>query len=87
MARLTGHGHGNPDDKLGDQVLVVQRPFEIPNGLHGAHARRFIIPQGMHTPTGEPGHSTVMDWNTLSCCGSYCPAKGESERAPSCKAR
>ena len=79
--------HGNPNDKLGDQVLVVQRPFEFPKGLHGAHARRFIIPQGMHTPTGEPGHSTVMDWNTLSCCGSYCPAKGESERVPACKAR
>lgn len=43
-----------------------------PPGLTGTQAAIFIIPQGVARPVGDPGHSTVYDFNTLTCVGPAC---------------
>jgi hypothetical protein len=55
-----------------DKGYVVLKPFVYPAGLNGAHSARFIIPKGAPKPTGNPGHSTVYDFNTLNCQGPAC---------------
>jgi Ca2+-binding EF-hand superfamily protein len=39
--------------------FVVTRQTRFPAGLAGAHAVRFIVPNGVPRPTGYPGHSKV----------------------------
>lgn len=51
---------------------VVLGAFELPNGLYGAHSATFYIPKGVPKPTGNPGHSTFYDHNTLACSGPAC---------------
>jgi hypothetical protein len=58
-----------------DKGYVVLKPFVYPAGLNGAHSARFIIPKGAPKPTGNPGHSTVYDFNTLNCEGPACGAR------------
>jgi hypothetical protein len=41
-------------------------------GLFGSNSGTFFIPKGVPKPTGDPGHSTVYDFNTLSCSGTLC---------------
>lgn len=53
-------------------AYVVQREMAYPAGLYGAHAVTFIVPQGVPAPTGNPGHSAVYNWNTLTCSGPLC---------------
>ena len=53
-------------------AYVVLKPFTYPSGLFGANAATFFIPKGTAKPHGHPGHSTVYDFNTLSCQGSFC---------------
>jgi hypothetical protein len=53
-------------------VYVVQREFTLPPGLFGAHAASFIVPKGLPRPHGELGHSTLYDWNTMTCAGVDC---------------
>ena len=54
---------------------VVLRRFTYPAGLYGAHAVTFFIPAGVPTPSGNPGHSAVYDFNTLQCQGGLCDAQ------------
>lgn len=54
-------------------AYVVLKPFAYPAGLHGAHSATFLIPKGVARPTGNPGHSQVYDFNSLSCVGAVCP--------------
>ena len=42
---------------------VVLGAMSIPDGLHGAHAATFIVPRGVPRPTGDPGHSQILDMN------------------------
>jgi hypothetical protein len=51
---------------------VVLKEFAYPAGLSGAHAATFFIPRNVPRPTGDPGHSTVYDFNTLLCEGTLC---------------
>ena len=51
---------------------VVQGPMTFPSGLYGAHSVTFIVPKGVPRPLGNPGHSAVYDWNTLTCDGAVC---------------
>jgi len=51
---------------------VVQKAFTFPAGLYGAHSSTFFVPKGIPTPLGNPGHSTVFDFNTLACSGTGC---------------
>jgi hypothetical protein len=41
-------------------TYVVLEAFEFPAGLFGAHSRTFLVPEGVPAPTGDPGHSTVL---------------------------
>jgi hypothetical protein len=54
-------------------AYVVLKPFVYPAGLYGSNAGTFFIPKGVPQPTGNLGHSTVFDFNTLTCTGSSCP--------------
>lgn len=51
---------------------VVLKAMRIPAGLHGAHSAVFIVPKGVPRPTGDPGHSRILDYNTLTCAGVAC---------------
>ena len=51
---------------------VVLKAMRIPAGLHGAHSAVFIVPKGVPRPTGDPGHSRILDYNTLTCAGVTC---------------
>ena len=53
-------------------AYVVLKPFTYPSGLFGGNSATFFIPKGVPKPNGNPGHSTVYDFNTLSCVGSLC---------------
>jgi len=53
-------------------TYVVVRPMRVPAGLHGAHAATFIVPRGVQRPTGDLGHSRILDWNTMTCVGAIC---------------
>jgi hypothetical protein len=45
------------------RVYIVLKPFTFPPGLYGANAATFIVPKGVESPTGNPGHSAVYDLN------------------------
>lgn len=51
---------------------VALRAFKFPEGLYGAHSATIFVPKGVPRPTGNPGHSTIYDFNTLSCTGAIC---------------
>ena len=53
-------------------AYVVLKPFAYPPGLYGANSATFFIPHGVPVPTGDKGHSTLYDFNTLSCRGPAC---------------
>lgn len=53
-------------------TYVVQGRMTFPAGLHGAHSAIFIVLRGVPSPQGNPGHSAVYDWNTLTCSGALC---------------
>ena len=50
---------------------VVLKQFAYPAGLYGAHGATFIVPQGVATPTGNPGHSSIFDLNTSTLCAPH----------------
>jgi uncharacterized membrane protein len=45
------------------KMYVVQSAMTFPEGLYGAHAATFIVPRGVARPTGNPGHSQILDMN------------------------
>jgi hypothetical protein len=53
-------------------AYVVLKPFTLPAGLYGAHSATFFVPKGVPRPRGTLGHSTLYDFNTLSCTGVMC---------------
>lgn len=63
--------HANSSGTL-DRAYVVLRPMKFPAGLYGAHSAVFFVPKGTERPRGEPGHSTVYDFNDMSCTGAGC---------------
>ena len=65
-----------PENKRFQPIYTVTRAMRYPKGLHGAHSQRFLIPEGVPEPLGDPGHSTVYDMNTASCRGTGCPRVG-----------
>ncbi|HYG05639.1 MAG TPA: hypothetical protein VD865_04415 [Stenotrophomonas sp.] len=64
---FTSRGAGTPW-----HTYVVVQPMQLPAGLHGAHSAVFIVPRGVARPTGDPGHSRILDYNTMSCAGPTC---------------
>lgn len=53
-------------------AYVIQRDFEIPSGLHGAHAVVFVLDKGVPYPRGNAGHSVILDQTTGACMGPVC---------------
>lgn len=51
---------------------VVLKTFTFPAGLYGGNSATFFVPKGTVSPTGNPGHSTVFDFNTNTCTGPSC---------------
>lgn len=51
---------------------VVLKAFRFPSGLYGAHSATFFVPKGVPRPTGNRGHSTVYDFNSIACTGAMC---------------
>ncbi|MBL8343915.1 MAG: hypothetical protein JNN03_00585, partial [Rubrivivax sp.] len=61
------------DWRLGNgQVYVVLKPFDLPEGLAGAHARTFILPPGVARPGGPQGHCTFLQMEAFQCLGVAC---------------
>lgn len=69
---VTGQGLPAPQRPSAHNAYVVLGTFTYPSGLYGAHSATFLIPKGVARPTGNLGHSTVYDFNTLSCQGVQC---------------
>ncbi len=63
--------HANSAGTL-DRAYVVLRPMKFPDGLYGAHSAVFFVLKGTQRPRGEPGHSTIYDFNDMSCTGPSC---------------
>jgi hypothetical protein len=60
---------------LPHNAYVVLKAFEFPAGLYGAHSAIFYVPKGVPRPSGQPGHSSVYDFNTIDCRGPSCGAR------------
>jgi hypothetical protein len=55
-----------------DSVYVVLQAFELPDGLAGANARTFIIPEDAPKPAGPQGHNTFLAMDGFQCYGTGC---------------
>lgn len=66
---IAGEGRARPPVPVIHNAYVVLGPFTYPSGLYGAHATTFFVPAGIPLPKGNPGHSTVLDFNTVHCAG------------------
>lgn len=56
-----------------ERAFVVLAPFRIPAGLYGAGRAYFLVPNGVAMPTGNPGHSVIIDLNHgPTCYGPMC---------------
>jgi len=53
-------------------AYVVLKPMAMPAGLYGAHSVTLFVPKGVPRPTGELGHSRLLDFNTVTCAGATC---------------
>lgn len=42
-----------------EDLYLATAPFNFPADLLGAHAVTILVPQGMETPSGNPGHSRI----------------------------
>jgi hypothetical protein len=74
---IAGASGGRPDVKIPwiqtDRAFVVLKPFVYPAGLYGGDLATFVIPIGAPAPTGNPGHSTVINLNrNPPCSGALC---------------
>jgi hypothetical protein len=61
-----------PDRPEMFRAYVVLKAYTLPAGLYGANSATFFVPKGVPRPTGKLGHSTLYDFNTLSCAGVRC---------------
>ena len=53
-------------------AYVIQRDFDIPAGLSGAHSVVFVLERGVPYPRGDAGHSVILDQATGACMGAVC---------------
>lgn len=56
----------------GSNVYVIQKPYELPAGLYGGNSAQFYLLEGVEFPKGELGHSSIFDFNTMTCRGARC---------------
>lgn len=69
---VANQGVIRPKRPLLINAYVVLGPFTYPGGLFGGNSAVFFIPKGVPTPKGHPGHSSIYNFNTLSCTGAVC---------------
>ncbi len=69
---VAGQGVPRPPKPSLVNGYVVLKRFTYPSGLYGGNLATFLIPKGMTKPEGNPGHSSVYDFNTLKCQGALC---------------
>jgi uncharacterized protein YecT (DUF1311 family) len=69
---VAGVGEPGPRVPSMHRAYVVLKEFTFPAGLYGANSATFFVPKGVARPSGNPGHSAVYDFNTLSCSGALC---------------
>ncbi len=72
--RATGRGLDRAFDEYTGHmdVYVVQKAFEIPDGLAGANAVVFVVETRVPFPNGDPGHSPILDTASGACVGMIC---------------
>lgn len=63
--------HRSDNDRLHNGYVVL-KAMRLPAGLYGANSATFIVPKGVPRPTGDPGHSQILDYNTMTCAGAVC---------------
>ena len=51
---------------------VILKQITIPAGLYGGNSATFFLEKGVPYPEGKLGHSTLYDFNTMSCSGTGC---------------
>ena len=51
---------------------VILKQIKIPSGLYGGHSATFFLKKGVPYPEGTLGHSTLYNFNTMSCSGTGC---------------
>ncbi|WP_334223725.1 lysozyme inhibitor LprI family protein [Thiosocius teredinicola] len=51
---------------------VILKKITIPAGLYGGNSATFFLNEGVPYPEGKLGHSTLYDFNTMSCSGTGC---------------
>lgn len=69
---VAGVGTVKPPRPTLHNAYVVLKPYTYPAGLYGGHLATFFIPRGVPLPAGNPGHSSVYDYNKLRCQGPMC---------------
>lgn len=72
---VAGQGVPKPPKPPLMRAYVVLQPFTYPAGLFGANSAVFLIPKGVPPPEGNPGHSAIYDFNTLTCQGPLCASR------------
>jgi len=56
-----------------DGYFVIEKPIpRFPTGLHGSHAVKFMLAEGVPMPGGSPGHSGVISGETGLCILGHC---------------
>lgn len=60
---LPKRGYMQPPEPPPYHTYIVLRPFTFPPGLYGANSGNFLVPKGVQTPRGDPGHSIVYNFN------------------------
>jgi hypothetical protein len=69
---VAGQGKQRPTRPSLHRAYVILQAFQFPAGLYGGNLAIFYVPKGVPPPQGNPGHSTVYDFNTLTCRGAMC---------------
>ena len=68
--RPPAEGNKGPARREIHNAYVVLKRFSVPTGLYGDAAATFFVPKGVPLPTGNLGHSVLLDFNSMSCRGS-----------------
>ncbi|MBM9616882.1 hypothetical protein JWJ90_21705 [Desulfobulbus rhabdoformis] len=69
---IAGQGIPKPRRPHLHNAYVVLKEFTYPAGLYGGNSASFFVTKGVPIPKGNPGHSTIYDFNSLLCNGVGC---------------
>jgi hypothetical protein len=73
-ARNTGNSVGRSFDEhiRHMDAYLIEKDFEIPDDLYGAHAVVFVVQSRAPFPRGDAGHSPILDIDSGACVGALC---------------